>query len=223
LEVDMSRIIVSLLLFAGFALPVQSAFAADAQRVNGDVVALDGATLKVLTDGGQTVTVKLADNARISAWQPSDLAKVAQGDFLGTTAVPQPDGTLKASEVHVFAESLRGTGEGHRPMDNLPGSTMTNATVTAIAGGKPAGNTMTNATVSNIKSQDRSRLMTLAYKGGEKIVVVPEDVPVTRIEPGDRSMLVAGAKVAMSAAVQPDGTLAASVIRVGRNGFVPKV
>src|SRR4051794_9524906 len=77
LEVDMSRIIVSLLLFAGFALPVQSAFAADAQRVNGDVVALDGATLKVLTDGGQTVTVKLADNARISAWQPSDLAKVA--------------------------------------------------------------------------------------------------------------------------------------------------
>ena len=98
----------------------------------------------------------------------SDLAKIGQGDFLGTTAVPQPDGTLKVSEVHVFAEAMRGTGEGHRPMDNLPGSTMTNATVTAIGGGKSPGNTMTNATVSQITAQDRSRRMTLAYKGASR-------------------------------------------------------
>jgi hypothetical protein len=218
----MSKLITALLL-GGIALTAQPALAAETQRINGDVVAVDGAMLKMKTEGGPTVDVKLADNVRVTTWAVSDLAKIGQGDFLGTTAVPQPDGTLKASEVHVFAESMRGTGEGHRPMDNLPGSTMTNATVTAIAGEKSPGNTMTNATVSKITAQDRSRRMTLAYKGGEKVVVVPEGTPVTRIEPGDRSMLVPGAKVAVTAAVQPDGTLAATQVRVGRNGYTPKM
>jgi len=220
----MNKSIVSLLLGGVLALFAVAALAAEPQRINGDVVSLDGSLLRVRTTAGQEVAVKLGDSTRITTRATTDLAQLAKGDFLGTTAVPQPDGTLKASEVHVFAESMRGTGEGHRPMDNIPGSTMTNATVTAIGSAKAApANTMTNATVSSISTQDRSRRMTLAYKGGEKIVVVPEGTPVTRVEPGDRSLLVKGAHVALTAALQPDGSLAAERINVGKNGYVPTI
>jgi hypothetical protein len=217
----MNKSIVSLLLSGFLALSAGAALAAEPQRINGDVVSHEGSLLRVRTTGGQEVAVKVGDNARITTRATTDLAQLAKGDFLGTTAVPQPDGTLKASEVHVFAESMRGTGEGHRPMDNIPGSTMTNATVTAIGSAKGPANTMTNATVSSISTQDRARRMTLAYKGGEKVVVVPEGTPVTRVEPGDPSLLVKGAHVALTAAVQPDGSLAAERINVGKNGYVP--
>src|SRR5947209_325460 len=182
----MTQSIASLLFGGVLALSIGAALAAEPQRINGDVVSLEGSLLHVRTTAGQEVAVKVGDSARITTRATTDLAQLAKGDFLGTTAVPQPDGTLKASEVHVFAEAMRGTGEGHRPMDNIPGSTMTNATVTAIGSAKAApANTMTNATVSSISTQDRARRMTLAYKGGEKVVVVPEGTPVTRVAPDD--------------------------------------
>src|SRR6478672_5250250 len=107
------------------------------QRIRGDVAAVHGKDLDVKTNAGQVVTVRMTDNLRVSARGPADLGSIAPGAFIGTTAVAQPDGTLKAVEVHVFPESMRGTGEGHRPMETeQPGSTMTNATVTSVAPAK---------------------------------------------------------------------------------------
>ena len=133
---------------------------------------------------------------------PIDPSPIQAGTFVGTTAVPGPDGTLSAVEVHVFPESARGTGEGHRPWDLLPNSTMTNATVTSITPGP------------------NDRAITLRYKDGEKKVVVPNGIPIVTNKPGDRSLLVAGAKVIVDERMQNGQAVAARVI-VGRNGFAP--
>jgi hypothetical protein len=111
----------------------------------------------VKSDTGQLVTVRLVDNVRVSARSGADLYAITPNAFVGTTAIPQPDGTLLAVDAHVFPESMRGTGEGHRPMDTEPGSTMTNATVTsvAMAGRAASHNTLTNAVVASASGTER--------------------------------------------------------------------
>ena len=194
------------------------------QKIAGDVVKLDTSTLEVKSTAGQVVAVRLPDNVRISARSPADLTKVTQGAFVGTTAVPQSDGTLLAREVHVFPESMRGTGEGHRPMDTELGSTMTNATVSRVGPSRPEQkSTMTNATVARVSVAQGSRTLTLTYKGGERTVIVPENAPVVMVEPADRSQLVPGAHVIVYAAPQADGTLDAQRVSIGMKGIVPPV
>jgi len=195
------------------------------QRIRGDVVALKEHNLEIKTGAGQVVTVRLADNVRVSARAAATLGAITPGTFVGTTAIPQPDGTLSAVEVHIFPESMRGTGEGHRPMDTEPGSTMTNATVTSVAaaGKATAPNTMTNATVANVAASGPERRITLKYKDGEKVVVVGASIPVVMVEPGDASMLVPGAHVIVTVSKQLDGTLTADRISVGKNGLVPPI
>jgi len=193
------------------------------QRIRGDVVALDGQNLKLTTNSGEVLTVKLGSNYSVSARSRADPGSIATGAFVGTTAVPMPDGTLTALEVHVFPESMRGTGEGHRPMDVMPGSTMTNATVTLVepVGKTPATSTMTNATVASVAQADQGRKMTLKYQGGEQRVVVPKETPIVKVEPGDPSLLVPGAHIVLTATRQTDGTLTADRVTVGKNGLVP--
>ena len=200
------------------SLPAQTGV----RKISGEVVALDGQKLEVKPAQGAVLTLKLADNVRLTARSAADPARLTAGAFIGTTAVAQPDGTLRAREVHVFAEAMRGTGEGHRPMATEPGSTMTNATIASVGGhDRPASNTMTNATVADISAGAHSRRLTLTYKGGEKVVIVPEGVPIVMVEPGDRSLLTPGAHVVVFAAPQPDGALLAERVTVGKNGFVP--
>ena len=173
------------------------------QRVRGDVVALDGNLLQVKTRTGEALTVKLADNYAVSAIAKRNLAAVVPGAFVGTATMPNADGTLRALEVLVFPESARGSGEGHYPWDLEPGSMMT------------------NATVSDVVAIDAARRMTLKYKDGQQVVLVPPDVPIVTFEPGDRAMLVPGAHVMFGATRQPDGTLTATRISVGKDGLVP--
>ena len=104
-------------------------------HTRGVVVSVSGSALQLKADSGQTLAVKLADRYTVSARSHADVTKIAPGAFLGTTAIPGPDGTLTAVEVHIFPESMRGTGEGHRPMDAAPGSTTTDATVAAVTVG----------------------------------------------------------------------------------------
>jgi len=197
-----------------------------ASRIRGDIVSVSGTALQLKADSGQTLAIKLADHYTVSARSHGDLTKIAPGAFVGTTAVPGPDGTLTAVEVHVFPESMRGTGEGHRPMDSAaPGSTMTNATVAsvAVAGQAAAGRTMTNATVAAVSDGGQEPRMTLRYKGGEKVVAIPKETPIVMIEPGDPSMLVPGAHVVVSGTRQNDGSLLAERIMVGKDGFIPPI
>ena len=212
---------VAALAAGAIASPTVLAQAAPPQRIDAVIVAVDGTTLQLRPrGGGDPVAVTLDDTTRITARSASSLDRIVQGAFIGTTAAPSADGTLTATEVHIFAEAMRGTGEGHRPMAGPPGSTMTNATVSNAAGAQPR-NTMTNATVATTSAAAQGMRLTLTYAGGEKVVVVPAGTPVELIELADRAALVPGASAAVFAVRRPDGRLVAERVNVGRNGYVP--
>jgi hypothetical protein len=187
-----------------FAASLATAQAQDAVRVRGTIESANGPILTIKSRDGTLVTVKLADNGTVVDIVPASLADIKPGGFVGITAMPQPDGTQKAVEIHIFPEAMRGTGEGHRPWDLLPNSTMTNATID-----------------SEVAISDGQKLI-LKYKDGEKTFVVPANVVVVAFAPGSTADLKAGEKVFVAAAAkQPDGTLTAARINVGRNGVTP--
>src|SRR5262245_42233324 len=119
-----------------------SAFAEDTPaRVRGTLQKTDGNTLTIATKSGMETNVQLKDGAPVIAVTKGAMSDIKDNTFVGITAMPQPDGTQKAVEVHVFEESLRGTGEGHYPWDLKPDSTMTNGAV-AQQVEKVEGNTL---------------------------------------------------------------------------------
>jgi hypothetical protein len=148
--------------------------------------------------------VRLTEKAVIMTVGKASLSDIRVGSFIGVGAMPQADGSQKAVEIHIFPEPMRGTGEGHRPWDLQPNSTMTNATVATM--------------VKGVSGQE----ITLKYKDGEKkIVVVPETVIVTYV-PGSKDELKPGAKIFIAGAnKKEDGTLEAAAVSVGRDGIVP--
>jgi hypothetical protein len=174
--------------------------------VRGKIAAVEKDAVKVTTSAGE-VMVKLPENVRITGVESAKLADVKSGDFVGTTAVKQPNGTLKALEVHIFPESARGTGEGHRPWDLQPGSTMTNANVEKIE------------KVAVEKAQ--GEMLSLKYKGGEQKVFVPPSTPIVKNVPGDRSLLKSGTGVFIPAVRGADGTITATRITAGVGGVMP--
>ena len=171
-------------------------------RIRGTIASLQGQTLVVTTRSGQPASITLADKLTVTTSSTTKLSDVHPGSFIGATAVPQPDGSMKAIEVHVFPESMRGTGEGFRPWD------------------LGATSTMTNGTVGQIEGAD-GRSLTVKYKEGEKTIAVPPDVPVVALEIGERSALVPGAHVFIIANKGADGALTAARVTVGKNGLEP--
>ena len=178
-------------------------------RVRGTIEQIDGSVLSIKSREGDTVKVKLADDAKIVAM--ASLADIKPGSFVGSTAMPDADGHWKAVEVHIFPEAMRGTGEGDRPFDYRPKSTMTNGTVGNVGGGA-AGATVDKA---------EGKTLTLNFKEGEKkIEVVPETVIYTYAA-GSKDELKPGAAIYITAATkQADGTLMTARINVGR-GVTP--
>jgi len=214
-----STIVAALLLSVSLAT---TSVCAQAQRIQADVVAADANTLQLRSQAGNTVDVMVDDSTRLTARSASTLDSIVPGAFIGTTAVPGVDGTLTAVEVHIFAESMRGSGEGHRPMAGAPGSTMTNATVSGATRTVAPKSTMTNATVASEAGSVRDGMnLKLTYAGGEQVVAVPPGTPVELIEPASKSALVPGAHVLVYAEPRSDGRLLAQRINVGKNGYVP--
>jgi hypothetical protein len=187
------------------AIAVTSASAQQTQRVKGTIEKVDGNTLLIKGPDGAPVTLTLADNALIVGVVKATLADIKEGSYIGSGALPQPDGTQKAVEVHIFAESQRGTGDGHRAnWDGAPGGTMTNGAV---------GQSVTGV---------EGPVVTVKYKDGEKKVVVGPNVPIVRYEVGDETELKPGAAINVNAAAKkPDGTFTTARINVGRGGLVP--
>jgi len=195
-----------IILTAAFAFAATAALAQapDMVRVRGTIQSVDGSMLDVKARDGADMKIKLADNAQVRTVVGKTIADVKQGLFVGITAMPQPDGTQKAVEIHIFPEAARGTGEGHRPWDLVPGSTMTNANVD-----------------SEVAITDGKKLV-LKYKDGDKTFIVPDNVKVVMFAPGAAADLKPGAKIFIVAAKKlPDGTLEAPAITVGSNGVDP--
>jgi len=171
-------------------------------RVRGTIDQVDGPVLQITGRTGEKLTVTMAAGVKIAEVSKIDISAIKPNSYIGTAAAPLPNGDLKALEVHVFPESMRGTGDGHRPFDLGPNSTMTNGTVGSVVG-----------------SSDRT--LTVKYEGGEKKVIVPADVPIVTFEPGSAADVKPGAKVIIFALKAADGSLSTDRVNVGKDGLTP--
>jgi Domain of unknown function (DUF5666) len=190
-------------LAAILAAPVAWSQDAPQVRVRGTIESIDGSTYVIKTRDGTEQKVALAEKSQIAGFVKASLADIKPGTFVGITGMPQPDGSQSAVEVHIFPESMRGQGEGHRPWDTRPQSTMTNANVEEA-----------------VTAVDGWTLM-VKYKDGEKKIFVPNDTPIVLYVPSDKNELRPGAKVFIVAAKQADGTLEGRAWRVARDGLTP--
>lgn len=175
-------------------------------RLRGTIEAVDATTLTLKERGGETVVLQRTADMPIAEVYAITLADIKPNSYIGTAALPQADGSQRALEVVVFPEAARGTAEGHFPWDLMPESTMTNATVEGI-GAAPV-------------DVPGGQKLVLRYKGGEKTVIVPRDVPVVTFRPAGPDLLVPGAKVLVNAQMK-DGKPTALRVNAGRNGFTP--
>ena len=173
-------------------------------RIRGTIERLDGDGYIVKSRAGDELKMTLAENAQIVALIKATLADIKQGSYIGVSGLPQPDGTQRALEVHIFPENMRGVGDGHRSWDLQPSSTMTNGNVEQAA------------------ASSEGQVLMLKYKDGEKRVVVSTETPIVVYVTGDKSELTPGAHIFVPAAVrQPDGTLRTPRVNVGRGTAPP--
>ena len=182
--------------------------------VRGRLAAVSDTALTVTTRDGD-VHVSLMQPVTIYTRAPATLADVRANTFVGVTSVPDPDGSQHATEIHIFPEALRGTGEGSYPLPQAGGgaaskSTMTNGSVTA--GGGAASSRMTNGAA----TAHPGGTITVQYKGGEQTIKVPAGVSVTMIAPS-HDRLTSGANVVVMAMKQPGGTLQSSTVFLARD------
>jgi hypothetical protein len=202
----MSSTLQRMLAAASFAL-ICVAVPASAQetvRIRGTIEKVDGSAYVVKNRDGAEMKVTVSDPGLYVAIVKSTMADIKPGMFVGATGMTQPDGSQKAIEVHIFPESMRGTGEGHYDWDLKPNTKMTNANV--------------EQTVAGVDGP----ILSVKYKDGEKkLLVTPETVVVT-YEMGKKEEVQPGTKIFVSAAKkQPDGTVQTPRITYGRNGQAP--
>lgn len=177
--------------------------AGESEHIRGMITAASGDSLTVKTREGASVMIALPQKLRISGLTKIDLAKVKKGSYIGTAALKLDDGMLSAQEVLVFPPGMRGVGEGHRPWDLTPGSTMTNANVDLVIDGV------------------KGRVLTLGYKGGTQKVIIPPDTPIVTIVKAGREKLAVGAHIFAVAKKGEDGVYMPMRIAVGLEGLVP--
>jgi hypothetical protein len=201
----MSRIGILAALVAAFAVSSAVAQQPQTQRLSGTIEKVTGNALLVKAKDGAEQTVTLADKALIVGVTKASLADIKAGSYIGSGAVPQADGSQKAVEVHIFAESQRGTGDGHR--DGWPGA---------------ANGTMTNGEAGNPVTGVDGLTVMVKYKGGEKKILVTPSTPIVQYQISDASVLKSGAAISIVAATKkPDGTFETNRVNVGLNGVVP--
>ena len=166
-------------------------------------VAPDRQSFDVKTRDGQERTLRLPADAKVARVAAASLADVKPGAYVGVAAVPGEGGALKALEVHVFPELMRGVGDGFRPFDLAPGSTMTNGAVNA-----------------RVDAVDGPQIV-VAYNGGQQTITVDKSTPIVAIEPGGLGDLMAGAAIVARGGAGAGGDYEANRIVVGVGGVVP--
>jgi hypothetical protein len=172
-------------------------------RVRGSVIGLDGSVLAVKSRQAKDLSIRLADNFRVAAVVKASISDIKPGVFIGTAAAPRDATTSRALAIMVFPEALRGAGEGDRPWDLTADSTMTNGTIASAVEGVDGP------------------VVTVAYKGGERKIVIGPDTPIVTFGPADKSDIKPGTTVFLTAQKQADGGLTAASVTVGKNGVVP--
>ena len=187
---------------AAITLAALPALAQSIEHVRGTIKSFSGQTLVVDTREGPTATIMLAPKFSVGAVVPAQLSDAKTGAFIGAAAVG-PKSAMRATEVLIFPEAARGSGEGHRAWDVLPNSTMTNGTIKAEVSGSSG------------------RELTVVAKGETLKVTVPPGTPIVTFEPATAAMLTPGTKVFLAVTRAADGTLTAARVNAGKDGLTP--
>jgi hypothetical protein len=202
----MSKLIQRTLTAAGlaFIFAASAACAQETVRIRGVIESVDGPVYLVKNRDGAELKLTVTDPPLYVAIVKATMADIKPGMFVGATGQTQPDGSQKAIEVHIFPESMRGTGEGHYDWDLKPNTKMTNANVDQTVNGNDG------------------QTLSVKYKDGEKkILVTPETAVVTYV-PGSKDDLKPGTKIFVGAAKkQPDGTVQTPRVTYGKDGLTP--
>jgi hypothetical protein len=187
-----------------FIFAASAASAQETVRIRGVIESVDGPVYLVKNRDGAELKLTVTDKPLFVAIVKATMADIKPGMFVGATGQTQPDGSQKAIEVHIFPESMRGTGEGHYDWDLKPNTKMTNANVDQTVNGNDG------------------QTLSVKYKDGEKkILVTPETAVVTYVT-GSADDLKPGIKVFVGAAKkQPDGTVQTPRITYGKDGLTP--
>jgi hypothetical protein len=182
-----------------------AASAQETVRLRGTIERIEGPVYVVKSrEGAELKLTVTPDHPLFVAIAPATMADIKPGMFVGSAGMMQADGTQKAVEVHIFPESMRGTGEGHYDWDLKPQSKMTNGNV--------------EQTVAGVDGP----VLSVKYKDGEKKLVVSPDTVVVTYVMGSQDDLKPGTKIFVGAAKkQPDGTLQTPRITYGKNGAGP--
>jgi hypothetical protein len=182
---------------------LQDANAAERVRVRGTIESLDADTIKVKSPDGKDITVILKPGWTVTGVLKASVADIKPGDFIGAASQPTTSGINGAIEVVIFPASMKGTGEGDRPWDSKPNSSMT------------------NATVANAVTSVNGPTLTLTYKGGERKINIPDGTPIVTLTQATKADLKSGAGVFITAEASDNGTVSADRVAVGLNGTVP--
>ncbi len=186
------------------ACAATGAMAQSTVRIRGTITGLEGNSLTVKSREGDTLTIRLTEPLRVDSVLRATLADIKPGTYIGCAALPQKDGPAKALAISIFSEAMRGTGEGSRPFDLMPESTMTNAAVAE--------------TVSSVDGP----VMTLRFPAGEQKIVVAADTPIVTFAPATRTDIKAGEGIIIFGAEKlADGSLQTGRLLVGMNGVRP--
>ena len=177
-------------------------------RIRGTIEKVDGQNLEVKSREGKNLKVVMAEKVRFTAMVKATPADHTPDTYIGVTAMPNADGSQQAIAIHIFQAAQRGTGEGFRPWDLQPGSTMTNAAIaTTVAG--------TDGQVVTVRYKEKDKV------DEKKVIVTPKTV-IVRYVPGDRADLKAGVRVFLNnAKALPDGSIEAPTVSYGRDGITP--
>ena len=197
-------LLLSVLMLCGGVATAASPTGKPNTPLRGTIDQVSATNLQLTDRHGEKVSVMLNEQTKILSISRGTIDDIKPNSFIGTAAITQPDGSLKALEVHVFANSLRGTGEGHSAWESADGET----------------GTMTNGTVGQLVKSN-GRTLTVTYHGQQKTVNVPEDAPIVTLDPGDRDLLRQGAHIILFSATDGQGQRIATRISVGNNGIVP--
>ncbi len=130
------------------------ALAADApppvpMLIRGVIASFDGKSVTIDKTDGTAITGAVGPSTIYSAVEPRRFDQIKATDFVGITAVPGPNDTLKAEEIHILPVHV---GEGSYPWDHHPdgaktAGSMTNGTVAVVHSAPTTAGSMTNGTV----------------------------------------------------------------------------
>ncbi len=199
------------------------------QRMKGTIAAYDQATqmLSLTTADHKSVSIGLRPNTRVLYDQRRKLADIKAGEFVGVGALKGADGKLRAQQVVVFPDAMRGMGEGQYPMgDPTANRLMTNASVVEVAGAAAAAGSLKLNYKGAVASPDGTCSGHAGAPGaagctGSADIAVAKGIPIIGMVVGDMSLLVPGAAISLLVITQPDGTLMSPALTVEKDGVKP--